>query len=171
MVLQAVQRTAILALALVVGVGPVASASLINVSPTSDATGGSIAVAGIGDANATCVDVVLGCVPGVAVAGVGDATGGVAVTYAGQANSSYVSASVLSPTDSNNVAVSGQGEARAGLVAVSLLGDARCGNSPCVAISLTGDAATLGGCTLLRAAAMSAYCGTQASDMALNLLG
>jgi len=166
------RRTFVLGVVALVGAAPLAGASLINVNPVGEASDGDVSAAGYGNATADCIDVLLGCAPGVAVAFVGNAEGGVAATYAGYANSSYASISVLSPANSEGIAVSGQGNATGMLLAASVLGDARCATwGFCFAVSLTGNATTLGGCTVLRSAGLSAWCGSRAADQALSLLG
>lgn len=149
---------------------PVVGASLVDINPDGG-TQGVVSVSGTGDAVATCLDILVGCVPGVAASALGDAQGGVAATYSGNANATYLAVSGLGASNSSNVAVSGADSAKGGLLAVSLMGDAKCKHvSPCYAVSLTGEGSTMGGCRVLRAGGLSAYCGQGLSDEAWWLL-
>ena len=155
---------------LVVAAVPVAAASLVDVG-VEGPSNGFLAASATDDAVASCLDILVGCVPGVAASAMGDAKGGVAATYAGYSNGSYVALSVLGETNSSNIALSGAGSATGGLLVVSAMGDAHCKHtSPCYALSLTGQGSTMGGCAVLTRGGYAAFCGQGASDAAWTFL-
>jgi hypothetical protein len=174
--------TAILVL-LLVATGT-ATAGLVDVNPSGDASADLLAV-GQNDATAGCVALPGGlCVPGIAV-GETCATGGVAV---GQQCAQGIFLSVSDGgggSTADDVAVSVFWGASSRLLALSGTGDATC-DSPtaCLAASATGTATAGGGgqdvaisgCQVLTAAQLSDLCGHalvnefgDAFDCVLNL--
>ena len=158
----ALRRTLTVAACALVAAAPGVAAQLVNVHPTGEADGGGVVVSGTDDANATCLSLVLLCVPGVAVSGTTDATGGVAVRGGGDTNGTFASASLLGNGDSEGITYTTQGDAQGRLLVITMFGNASCGGQPgCFAVSLTGFAhgsGSFSGCVLLMDVGMRALC-------------
>lgn len=145
-----------------VALAPGVAAQLVNLEPTTTASGGGVAVSGTNDSTSSCVSLVLACAPGVAVSGTGDATGGTSASGDGTSNATFLAVSGLGSADSEGIAITTQGQSSGEFMALSIMGDADCGGaSGCYTVSLTGDASGtgIGGCALLRATNLAAYCG------------